>query len=98
MATVKKKPKKQFDWDKFRQQEIAVHLQTEKEAKAFSEILHAKGFHWAQSGSCLNYPHCKKNPARLCFFGYINRLTYGDIRDANKNGVEICMFSAYDFS
>lgn len=93
------KPKKKFDWEGFRKENVAVHLKTEKEAMEFSRILHQHGYSWRQSGSCLNYPHCNKYSGKLCFYANSNKhLMHSELRYANARGDKICMFSAYDFS
>ena len=93
------KQKKKFDWEVFNNEHVAVHLKTEKEAREFSRILHQHGYRWRQSGSCLNYPHCSRMPGRLCFYSDARKyLLYGSLSSANEEGIEIRMFSAYDFS
>lgn len=90
--------KKKFDWDKFRQGRVAVHLQTVAEARKFNEILHNHGIRWCCDKEQSD-EFCEQWIGRLCF--HVNEMSgyllYDRIGYINQCGYEICMFSKYDF-
>lgn len=97
--------KKKFDWDKFAKGQVAVHMQTIKEARKFNEILHEKGYRWYCSENHVDYRFCDAYEGKLCFHVHTGDLypsdkkylLYDRIAYINKCGYEICMFSKYDF-
>ena len=90
--------KKEFDWNKFKTEKIAVHCKTQKEANRFfyemslQGILHTREHdnYWDEYGECTCYT------TKLTYYLFNNTIwNYADKGWYEKNDYEILEFSDY---
>lgn len=64
--------KKEFDWDKFKNEsnKIVVHCRTEEEAKDFCRKMHEQGMRWRDGESYLECTEYGKYLSETCYTGY----------------------------
>lgn len=84
--------KKQFDWEKFKTEKIAVHCKTEEEAKDFCREMHERGMKWYSEETCLNRTHYDIYKEKTCYYadGEYSRLEF-----AEEKGYAILEWSDY---
>ena len=61
--------KKQFDWDKFKTEKIAVHCKTKEEAKDFCRNMHEHGMKWSDGYSYLDYTNYNNYKDKTYYLG-----------------------------
>lgn len=92
------KPKKKFDWERWKNRTIpqVVHCETEHEANTFKMMLHEHGLCWDSYDRYddLTIGRFRRYGEKTC---YSNLGMFGNIEFYNKDGYEIHKFSAYDF-
>lgn len=59
--------KKQFDWDKFKREKIAVHCKTEEEAKDFCREMHEQGMKWNNGDTYLKHTCYRHYKEKTCY-------------------------------
>lgn len=84
--------KKQFDWDKFRNEKIAVHCKTEEEAKDFCREMHEQGTRYFYEDDYLKYMNYDKYKEKTCY--YANG-KYSSLEFAERNTSAILEWSDY---
>lgn len=60
--------KKQFDWEKFKTEKIAVHCKTEEEAKDFCREMHEQGTRYFYEDDYLKYMNYDKYKEKTCYY------------------------------
>lgn len=83
---------KQFDWEKFKNENIAVHCKTKEEAEDFCNQMHKHGMKWSSGrdyskNTCFNVFYNK-----TCYYGDGE---YSGLEYAKKKGREILEWSDY---
>lgn len=88
--------KERFDWSAFKGNgNIAVHCQTEEEAKQFLSLMDEHGMTWINGDRYkTTSTRWSKNNERTCYHGSGQ---YGNIDYANRSGCTLFKFSLLDF-
>lgn len=84
---------KEFDWDKFKNEKIAVHCKTEEEAKDLCQKMHEHGMKWFDGSYYYLSTTCyEEYRTETCYTG---RGTFGDCNFYIKRGYTILEWSDY---
>ena len=60
----------EFNWEEFiGNKTLGVLCKTYEEAKAFCDMMHARGLKWAGGQPYNTYRHCTRYPGKLVFLG-----------------------------
>lgn len=60
---------KNFDWESFKEEKIAVHCKTKKEAEDFCKQMHKQGMVWGTGNSYLSCTHYEGYKNKTCYSG-----------------------------
>lgn len=60
---------KNFDWESFKEEKIAVHCKTKKEAEDFCKQMHKQGMVWGTGNSYLSCTHYEEYKNKTCYSG-----------------------------
>lgn len=78
-----------FDWDGFKNGEIAVHCDTEEKANNFLKECDEKGMKWVTGDDATYDNNYYKYDERTCYRGGREILTFGDENYFKNKGIEI---------
>lgn len=75
---------KNFDWNKFKKENIVVHCKTEEEANDFCREMHKHGMRWNEGRSYLEKTEyyvfkeatCYSGSGNYCYYDYYKRIGY----------------------
>ena len=84
--------KKQFDWDKFKTEKIAVHCKTEEEAKDFFKKMHGQGMKWKNGNSYIEEQYYDVYQEKMCYYADGE---YSDLDYAKEKGYIVLEWSDY---
>ena len=84
--------KKQFDWERFKTEKIAVHCKTEEEAKDFCKKMHEQGMKWCGGDAYLEHTNYSNYKEKTC---YTANGCYCDHDFYAKKGYTILEWSDY---
>ena len=78
-----------FDWDRFKNGEIAVHCDTEEKAKDFLEECDKEGIKWLGRDKSIHHTNYEVFYDITCYYAGKCGLTYCDISHFKSKGIEI---------
>ncbi len=83
---------KQFDWEKFKNGNIAVHCETKEEAEDFCKKMHEQGMKWRNGTTYLGRTKFDSYFDQMCYYGDVE---YSRLKYAKEKGYEILEWSDY---
>lgn len=83
---------KQFDWEKFKNGNIAVHCKTEEEAEDFCNQMHKHGMKWRSGESYSEQMNFDLYFDRMCYY---SDGQFSDLKYAERNRYTILEWSDY---
>lgn len=90
--------KKEFDWDKFKNEKIAVHCKTEEEAKDFCRKMHEQGMRWGDGDSYFNEFYWNSYRGEICYTGHGSYSFYSFYKKNNYTILEWSDYMQKDFT
>lgn len=84
-----------FDWEKFRNERVAVNCRTEEAAKEFIKECYKRDMKWYRESMNTTYYNSHKEETAYAFkFGLLDKLGYADTHWYKKAGYEIVEYTS----
>lgn len=84
--------KREFDWERFKTEKIAVHCKTEEEAKDFCREMHEQRMKWKNCGSYVENTNYDVYPGKMCYY---SNGEYSSLKFAEEHSLTILEWSDY---